>query len=287
MMALLLVCPSLARAETDPRDYTLALAPDHTNVFVAYARRRTSADSQSFAQNISYFRYLHVLKFGDLAFVPVDVILPALDAQVYIPTATGTTTAHGSGIGDLIYLPTIAYSIKESESSVTYFAFSSYFRVPTGNYDHRRAVNAGSNRWQFDEQVVVGQRLLNILVLEALGAVSFYTKNDDAIAAGTTTRIELSQSPTFTGTVHVSADVTKELWLGASYYYTANGEVTASTPTGDRTATEQQSVQSLRGTVGIKPVAPLQLLLQYNTDIAATHGATISRFVGVRFSYRF
>ncbi|WP_394821623.1 transporter [Pendulispora albinea] len=281
--------PSLGRAETDPRDYALGLAPNHTNVFIMYARHQTSADSQNYVRNTAIFRYLHLLKFGNLAIVPLDVLVPVVDAQVYLPGqgGQGTTTLHGSGMGDLSYLPTIGYAIKWSEKDFTYFVFSSYLRAPTGNYDPRRPVNVGTNRWTFDEQAGIGHRFLGMFLVEAVGAAIFYTKNDDYILPGTSRRVSLQQRPTFNGTVHASMDISKEIWLGASYHYFRNGRVAASGPEGELTATDRQSIQSIRATVGLRPVEPLQVLLQYQTDIVATRGATISRFVGLRLSYRF
>jgi hypothetical protein len=286
-LSLLLFLPSGARGETDPRDYALILAKDHTNVFLTYARRQTSADVQNYVQNITLLRYLHVLKFGNLAVVPMDVVLPVVDAQVYIPTGTGTAMAYGAGVGDLVYLPTIGYAINQSEKSSTYFGFSPYFHIPLGTYDDKRAVNIGKHRWQFDEEVAIGQRFGGSFFVEALGAATFYTKNDDSLVAGTMTKISLRQSPTFTGTAHATANVSKEVWFGASYYYVATGKLTAETPEGDQTAVGRQTVQSLRLTVALRPVEPLLLLLQYQNDIAASGGATISRFAGVRVSYLF
>jgi hypothetical protein len=284
----LLALPAPARAETDPRDYALALAPDHTNVFLAYGRHQTSADSEDLVQNVSLFRYIHLLKFGHLALAPIDFVLPVADAQLY--TAAGTL--NGSGLGDLAYLPTIAYVVDESEQNQTYFAFSPYFHAPTGNYDAKRVINIGNHRWQFDEEVCVGQRFAGAFFVEAVGAATFYTKNDDFIppsllATGQTTAFSLSQAPTLSATLHASANVTKSIWVGASYYATANGKYTLATPAGNQTAVEEQTVQSVRATVGIRPVEPFLLLVQYQNDLAATNGATISRFLGARASYVF
>jgi hypothetical protein len=288
-LGLALFVPRSASADTDPRDYALVQAPDHTNVFLTYDRYQTSVDTESFVQNVALFRYLHVLRFGDLAFVPVDVVLPVADALVFAPGPGGTTaTFQGSGLGDLVFLPTVGYAIKESDAAATYFAFSPYFHFPTGNYDDKHLVNIGTHRFQFDEEVCVGQRLLGgALFLEALGAATFYTKNDDFIPPGTTMALALKQAPTYSATLHASANVTKSVWVGGSYYVTANGKETIATPAGDMTAVPQQTVQSLRATVSLRPAEPLQLLLQYQNDIAASGGGTISRFVGARLSYLF
>jgi hypothetical protein len=282
-----LLLSASARAETDPRDYALVMAPDHTNVFLAYQRFQSSVDTQDLVENISIFRYLHVLRFGDLAIAPVDLVLPAADAQLFLQEPGGTRTLHGSGLGDLVYLPTIGYSIKESDDAATYFAFSPYFHLPTGNYDDKKVINIGSHRYQFDEEICVGQRLLGLLYLEALGAATFYTKNDDFIPPGTTTALTLKQAATFSATFHASANISKAVWVGGSYYLTANGRETLETPVGDETAVKPQTIQSVRATFGVRPVEPLLILLQYQNDVAASGDGTISRFVGGRVSYAF
>jgi len=210
------------------------------------------------------------------------------DAQLYLPTAGGgTTTLHGSGMGDFVYVPHVGYAIKESEEDATYFAFSPYFHLPTCNYDDKKTINIGRHRWQFDEEVMVGQRFLNAIFVEAIGAASFYTKNDDFIPPGTTAPLGLKQAATFSFTGHASANVTKSVFLGASYYVAANGKETIVTPAGDQAGPPSQTIQSLRGTVGIRPAEPFLILVQYQTDIAASGGASISRFVGARASYLF
>src|SRR5262249_33234407 len=162
--------------------YALVLSPDHTNVFATYVRHQTSADTQNLVQNVTLFRYLHILKFGDLAISPVDVVLPVADAQLYLPAAGGgTTTLHRSGLGDFVFLPHVGYTIRESEENVTYFAFTPYFHFPTGNYNDKKIINVGHHRWQFDEELVVGQRFLGAFFLEAMGTATFYTQNDDFI----------------------------------------------------------------------------------------------------------
>jgi hypothetical protein len=215
-------------------------------------------------------------------------VLPVADAQLY--TAQGAI--NGSGIGDVVYLPTLGYTIDETEKDQTYFAFSPYFHAPTGSYDDKRPINIGNHRWQFDEELCIGQRFLGGFFVEALAAATFYTKNEDfipptALAAGETTRLTLSQAPTYSATLHASANLTKSLWLAGSYYAAANGKYTVTTPVGDQTAIEQQTVQSVRATVGIRPVEPFLLLVQYQNDVAASGGATISRFFGARASYTF
>jgi hypothetical protein len=280
---IVLTVTAAANAETDPRDYALALAPNNTNVMLAYARQQSSADSQDIVQNIALYRYIHLLKFGNFAFAPIDFVLPAADVEFYTPT----TVLHGSGIGDLVYLPTFGYVFHESDEDQTYVAFSPYFHAPTGTYDPKRPINIGNHRWQFDEELCIGQRFLGGFFVEALAAATFYTKNDDFIPPGQTTAFTLSQANTYSATVHASANVTKSIWFGGSYYVTANGQSTLETPLGNVTAVNQQTVQSFRATVGIRPVEPFLLLLQYQNDLEATGGGTISRFVGARASYTF
>jgi hypothetical protein len=81
--------------------------------------------------------------------------------------------------------------------------------------------------------------------------------------------------------------VSKAVWFGASYYASANGKESIETPAGDVTAVKQQTIQSARFTASIRPAEPLQILFQYQNDLAASGGASISRFFGARISYVF
>src|SRR6202012_5449211 len=111
----------VANNQTDGRDYeALAYLPKDTLVALGYFREQSTSDNTSFSQSLGIFRASYVLKYGDLAIVPFDALLPVVDATVYapVPTSPGLTTVlHTSGVGDPTYLPTIGYIIPENEDT--------------------------------------------------------------------------------------------------------------------------------------------------------------------------
>src|SRR5580704_9077073 len=117
----LLSLSTLAHAQTanrqaDPRDYeALALVPNNTLAALAYARHVSTADKQSNSQDLGILRAVYILKFGRLAIVPVDLVLPVVDATIYVPgmMPNSVETLHASGVADLTWQPTVGYTIPE------------------------------------------------------------------------------------------------------------------------------------------------------------------------------
>lgn len=294
----LLSLSTLAQAQTantqaDPRDYeALALVPNNTLAALVYGRHVSTADKQSNSQDLGIFRAVYILKFGRLAVVPVDLVLPIVDATIYVPGAMAGSveTLHASGVADVTWQPTIGYSIPENETTHTYFAGTLYVTPPTGSYSAFRPVNFGDNRWRTQPQVALGQRFLKIVTAEIDGSVAFYTANP---AFGTPTQtFVLKQNPTIGFEAHVAVDITPTFFVGVSYYVQAAGQRTLSAGSVSVLFEPEETTQTLRFTYGIHIEKNSTLLLQYNQDIAASGGtgkdplpATISRFVGARFSH--
>lgn len=285
-----------ANTQADARDYEgLSLVPNNTFVAFGYGRHVSTADKQSFSEDQGILRANYILKFGNIGLVPVDLVLPVVDATVYVPTATKgvVDTLHASGVADLTWQPTIGYTIHENESTFTYFAGTLYVTAPTGSYSAFQPVNLGDNRWRTQPAVALGQHFLKRVTAELVGGVAFYTENPAyGTAMGT---FILKQNPTIGFEAHVGVDVSPTLWVGGSYYVAAAGQRTLTVPAGTASVLfePEQTTQSLRFTFGIHIEKSSTLLIQYNQDIAVTPPvnaadplpATISRFVGVRFSH--
>jgi hypothetical protein len=283
-----------ANTQADSRDYEgLSLVPNNTVVALGYGRHVSTADTQSFSEDLGILRALYILKFGNLALVPVDLVLPVVDATVYVPTATKgvVDTLHASGVADLTWQPTIGYTIPENDTTHTYFAGTLYVTAPTGSYSAFQPVNLGDNRWRTQPNIAIGQRFLKRVTAELVSGVAFYTANPAfGTAMGT---FILKQNPTIGFEAHVGVDVSPTLWVGGSYYVAAAGQRTLTAGTASVLFEPEQTTQTLRFTFGIHIEKSSTLLLQYNQDIAVTAPAgaadplpaTLSRFVGVRFSH--
>jgi hypothetical protein len=194
---------------------------------------------------------------------------------------------HNSGIGDLTYLPTVAYVIPEDESTHTVVAATMYVSAPFGTYDQNQTINIGDNRWRLQPQVAVGQRFLKTVTAELVGSLAFYTANDKAGPAVMGTSASLKQDPTLGLEAHVAADLSPTFYTSASYYLAAAGKKTVSFDgaTVAASSTPAQSIGTVRFDFGIHVEKGTLLLLQYNQDIFESGGAPISRFIGARLSH--
>src|SRR5580658_6903200 len=279
-----------ANNQTDARDYeVLAYLPTDTLVGLAYFRESSSSDTQSFSQSIGVFRATYVLKFGNLAIVPFDALVPVVDATVYapVPMMPGeTVTLHTSGLGDATYLPTVGYVIPEGEVMHTVVAATAYVTAPTGHYSSANLVNIGDNRWRVQPQVAVGQRLHKALTLDLVGSLAFYTDNTNFGTGAGQPVVTLKQSLPPGFEAHLMADLSPTFVLGASYYVAAVGQRKITATGLPLTQIDpEQTTQTLRFTFGIRVEKNTLIYLQYNQDIEASDGATIGRFIGARISH--
>jgi hypothetical protein len=286
-----------ANTQTDGRDYeVLAYLPKDTLAAIAYYREVSSSDKTSLSQSLGVLRASYVLKFGNLSVVPFDVSLPIVDVSVYVPTipaapmvapqvVPGTRTViHESGLADATYLPTIAYTIPEQGTTHTVIAATAYLTAPTGSYDSSHPVNIGDNRWRIQPNVAVAQRFLNRMTVELIGGLAFYTTNNQFFTP--MGYVSMTQNQTFGLDAHVTADLTPDLYVGASYYFAAIGERDVQAAMLPLTqADPSQTLQTVRFTFGIRAEKSTLLLLQYNQDIEESNGAGISRFIGARLSH--
>jgi|SRR5476649_296035 len=282
-----------ARAETDPRDYAgISTLPSNTSLFLGYYRHQSTSDTQNITQDIAIFRGVYILKWGNLTIVPIDFFLPVADVSVYVPIPEAgplNATLHASGIGDLTYLPTAIYEIPESEGNSSLIGASLYITAPVGSYDDTKLVNIGNHRWTVKPEIALGQRLMKRYTFELIGNLTFYTDNSDFTAAGP--KLTLSQSVTPGLEVHFMADVTSVLEMGVSYYIFGFGKQTIA-ENGGLVAAES-TVNTVRGTVGIRIEQRNIIYLQYNQDLHASGGAnagangSVSRFWGMRWVHAF
>ncbi len=276
-----------ANSQSDGRDYeALAYLPKDTLVALTYFREVSTSDKQSLSQAQGIFRASYVLKYGNLAIVPFDAILPVVDVTVY---ATPMLTLHTSGLADFTYLPTIGYVIPENETTHTVIAATAYITGPTGSYDSSRLVNIGDNRWRIQPQIGLSQRFLKIVTFDLVGSLAFYTTNKEFVT--TMGYLAMTQNPTLGLEGHLTVDLTKDFYLGASYYMAAMGERDISAPDAmpplpvTPLPGGAQTVQTVRFTFGIGIEKFTHLLLQYNQDILETGNAPITRFIGARLSH--
>lgn len=300
-----LFLPSVGHAQTDARDYEGAgAAPDNTIVVSNYLRHITTSGANSATVNVALFRADYVKKVGGFALLPLSFTLPVIDKDLRlypgVPAAGQTTAApsakpngpasvatiHAAGIADLLYMPTVVYDVVEDAASFThtYVGAMTFISMPTGSYQHAAPLNIGENRWTFKPQLVVGQRLLKILTLEAVANASFFRDNTDVLVHPTTKSnliITEKQRPTYGGEAHVGVDLHASLYASVSYYVTSNGEQYTATTT----VAPHSMVQTMRFNWGIQLVPPTRLYLQFQQDLKTTGETASSRYFGARISH--
>ena len=252
----LLTGRALAQPTTDARDYEGAVfAPNNTIWMHTYVRHQTTAQKKNLTTELAIFRAGYLLRFGKLVIVPLDIVVPVVDAdlkwyQSTTPNADpakppsvsfgtrrtptsgpGANSVRQTGVGDIQFLPSLVYSFTQNAADYThtYMGAGFYTTIPVGSYSTSNApLNLGENRWTFKPQVMVGQRFAKILTAEVVANMLAYTHNSSfhpvtALPVGT-----LSQKNSYNAELHLGMDVHPTMFLSASYYLQELGEKTYS-----------------------------------------------------------
>lgn len=328
LLATMLVAPSLlttqalAQPTTDSRDYEGAVsAPNNTFWIHTYLRHQTTTQKRNLTSNISIFRAGYLMKFGNLAVVPFEMVVPVVDADLKLyqspnadptkaptisarPTATSGPSAGSvrqTGISDIQFLPSVIYSITQNaaERTHTYMGFNLYTYIPVGNYAASNApLNIGENRWTIKPQAMVGQRFGKIFTAEVVANMLMYTDNKSFHAATALPVGTLSQKPSYNAEFHLAADIHPTMYVSATYYLQELGEKTytppSSLPAAVKTAlapyhvnAEKATVHTMRLSWGVHIEKQSLLLLQYQQDLKCGGEESNTRYVGLRFTHFF
>jgi hypothetical protein len=298
LVALTAAVPEARAQTTDARDYEGAGgAPNNTVILLNYLRHTTTNDRKNLTTNLSIFRASWVLKFGHLAIVPIDILLPVADADLRIPAAAGsavnTASIRTTGFGDIQYLPSIIYDVVEDKeiNTHTYMGANLYTIMPTGTYRTTTPVNIGENRWAIKPQVAIGQRFAKAFTFDLVGNLTVFMDNTDYLVAGRAASMgmpavapshqTLKQDPTWGGEAHIGVDVDPTTYVALSYYATNIGKRTRAAGT---EVEAPASIQTLRFTWGWRIEKQMLLLVQMQQDITATGEASRTRYWGMRLS---
>jgi len=83
-------------------------------------------------------------------------------------------------------------------------------------------VNVGENRWTFKPQLVVGQRFLKIITLEASFNTTIHGNNPDLVVSQVG-KVALKQHATYALDPHLGVDLAPTMFVGLSYYMEKDG----------------------------------------------------------------
>lgn len=304
-----LVLPALVHAQNpDPRDYEVGFfVPSHTTVINTYLRHVSATKGRDVSVDALAFRATHIIKFGDLVFTPLDVILPVQDVRAFTPLSALNPafaavprdfklTSHASGVGDVVYLPTIGHGINENneDHTHTYYALTMYITAPTGQYNKHDLVNVGGNRWIFNPLVMVGQRFLRAFTFEVMANLAFFTNNSDYRGPTTLTTgpdFTLKQKPSFSAAAHLGIDLHPLFYVAGSYWLALNGRRELDDLPGGAAAiteTRKNTVHSFRLNFGIRVTPQTLILAQWQEDLERSNNAgVLTHFFGLRLTHAF
>jgi hypothetical protein len=296
----------------DPRDYEVGyFVPSKTTIINTYLRHQTGTKNRNYTADAAVFRATYIVKFGNLVLTPFDALLPVVDQRGFVPLSNALSpfnpafsmlpsdlnvTLHATGVGDLTFLPTIGHGFVQNaaDHTHTWYALTTYITAPTGKYDPERLLNVGSNRWTINPLLVLGQRFLRAVTLEAMANVAFYTDNDEyrvrapALAGQ---NLKLKQERSIGAALHLAIDLHPMFFVGTSYLITENGRRDFVVPTANgnvtRGETASNTVQTFRLNFGLRVTPQTLVLFQWNEDVAGTPSAATGRFMGIRLSHAF
>lgn len=265
--------------ESDPRD---ALpAPGGTDAFLFYYRNisgnqlnvngNVSTRNAELNMNLGIARYVHYWAFG-----PWTVAANLIQPFGSVHTELGPLDEQASGIGDTTGNVTVWYPLLSKNDNMFWLAAGLYVAAPTGQYNNDKFINMGANRWNYRIEVVPVAWKYKAFSLEVVGNVDFYTDNDDY----TVNHLTLKQDPLYSAFGHITYDVTKTFWVGASYFLHTGGE----TKINDVEQNDSVTEHKLMFTTAFQTTAQTQLMLQYATDVHMSDGVSTNA-IQARFAY--
>jgi hypothetical protein len=209
----------------------------------------------------------------------VAAALPFAVGDVRGEVKGGENAVRRTGIGDAVVR--LAVNIRGGPArSPLEFARASPIRsvlgaslkvvAPTGQYDHTRLINLGTNRWAFKPELGYARRVIRPIV-EAYAGVWLFTANDDFLASDPASRGDRrQQAPIGALELHVSYDVNPRLWISTDFNYWYGGRVSVN---------GEQHLLTLQANSRLGVTASLPLSLHQSLKISYSDGLVV-RFGG-------
>jgi hypothetical protein len=155
--------------------------------------------------------------------------------------------------------------------------------VPTGQYDHTRLINLGTNRWAFKPELGYARRVIRLIV-EAYGGVWLFTTNDDFLASNDAARGDRrTQAPIGALEFHVSYDVNPRLWVSADFDYWYGGRISVN---GEQHAPTLQENSRVGLTASVPVRGRQSLKISYSDSLVVRFGSKFKILsVGWQYSW--
>jgi hypothetical protein len=289
--AALLAGAGVARAQSiEPRAYTNA--PVGVNFLIAgYAKTRgdldfgpalpiTNAHFDTSTEVAAYGRTLDF--FGKSAKFDAIFAYTALSGSALSGNDTITRDIHG--IADPLFRLSVnfigapAMNLKDYASYQQDLIVGASLQVsaPLGQYDSKRLVNLGSNRWSFKPEIGVS-KALGQWTLEQSLAATLYTDNSDFFGGK-----KLSQDPIYSTQTHIVYSFRSGVWASFDATYFTGGRTT----TDGVRADNLQENWRLGATLALPVDRKNSLKFYASSGVSARTGNNFDLF-GVAWQYRF
>jgi hypothetical protein len=248
-----------------PGTFATLLYYKHISADNAYSHGKKVANDVGLSGNVGLLRPVYWLQAGPLIIDP-QFIIPFGGLSINQGSGLDAFNTSSSGFGDSYWFATFWFV--HNNKTKTYIGFTPIFIAPTGTYTRSKALNLGSNRWSFDEQLGIVQGVEVIPGHNLYGEIQFhgqfYTNNNDYGATSAT----LSTNPEFDLEAHLSYDVTKSFWASADFYSVWGAQNSVN----GVSQHDALSTQTLGGTLAYSFAPGYQLALQYTTDVGVRTG---------------
>jgi hypothetical protein len=147
--------------------------------------------------------------------------------------------------------------------------------MPLGQYDSEKLANIGTNRWSFRPDVGIS-KALGRWTLEAIGGVTFYTKNEDFFGGHTR-----EQEPIYSLQGHLIYNFPLGIWAALDATYYTGGRSSIDGVKGN----DQQSNWRLGGTLTLPLDRHNSVKLYASTGVQTRTGGNFD-LVGIAWQYR-
>ncbi|MFJ4154972.1 transporter [Pseudomonas sp. NPDC089752] len=157
----------------------------------------------------------------------IQVIQPYADVSASFDDARFFNgTKHNGGLGDvqLVFVhnlfggPALTQEEFATWQPETFLTGALWVTAPTGDYDKKRIINIGANRWVFKPELAFGTPI-GPTWLEINTYVSLYGDNDDYLGDN-----KLEQKPLYAVEGHYSYSFNRALWASIDATYNKGGE---------------------------------------------------------------
>jgi hypothetical protein len=287
VLAFATVCDSISAQELDPRAYqpapiglnALTLAYTNSTGDILFEPSFPAEDVQANLHLEAAVYYRTFGLFGRFA-----------NSSLAVPYAAGhlngrvegiSTEIYRSGLGDI--RTRFAMNIKGTPAmtlpefikhrSKTNIGVSLTVSAPTGQYDSKKIVNVGQNRWAFKPEVGLS-RFYKKWQMDIYGGAWFFTENDDFVG-GTQ-----SQAPVGSFQFHLTYNLRPRCWLGLNTNFYTGGRTTINGVPG---ATKQNNSR-----IGSTLMLPLgkshSIKVAVSKGVIATRGGNFTS-VGAAYNY--